>query len=89
MADGSYDQSLPLAKAAIAAPSYRALAISRPGYLGTPLASGPTPAAQADLCAALGYPANYARSHLTAASEPAGKRIAGLTHSATINLALD
>ncbi|MCB0108795.1 MAG: hypothetical protein KDE53_22900, partial [Caldilineaceae bacterium] len=49
---GGYDQSLFLAQT-IGAPSYRYLAISRPGYLGTPLRSGTTPAQQADLIAAL------------------------------------
>jgi pimeloyl-ACP methyl ester carboxylesterase len=50
---GGYDQSLLLARAAIPAPNFRVLAISRPGYLGTPLASGRQPAEQTDLCAAL------------------------------------
>lgn len=49
---GGYDQSLFLAQA-IGAPGYRYLAISRPGYLGTPLISGQSPAQQADLIAAL------------------------------------
>jgi pimeloyl-ACP methyl ester carboxylesterase len=50
---GGYDQSLLLAQAAIPGSNFRVLAISRPGYLGTPLASGRTPEEQADLCAAL------------------------------------
>lgn len=49
---GGYDQSLFLAQT-IGAPGYRYLAISRPGYLGTPMASGQSPAQQADLIAAL------------------------------------
>jgi pimeloyl-ACP methyl ester carboxylesterase len=49
---GGYDQSLLLARSA-GAPGFRYLAVSRPGYLGTPLASGRAPAEQADLCAAL------------------------------------
>ncbi len=49
---GGYDQSLLLARA-LAIPGYRYLAVSRPGYLGTPLASGRTPGEQAELCAAL------------------------------------
>lgn len=49
---GGYDQSLFLAQT-IGAPGYRYLAISRPGYLGTPMRSGQSPAQQADLIAAL------------------------------------
>jgi pimeloyl-ACP methyl ester carboxylesterase len=44
---GGWDQSLLLARALIA-PGHRVLALSRPGYLGTPLAVGVTPEAQAD-----------------------------------------
>jgi pimeloyl-ACP methyl ester carboxylesterase len=49
---GGYDQSLILART-ICSPGFRFVAVSRPGYLGTPLASGRSPEAQADLCAAL------------------------------------
>lgn len=49
---GGCDQSAILART-IGEPGYRYLALSRPGYLGTPLRSGRTPQAQADLCAAL------------------------------------
>lgn len=49
---GGYDQSLFLAQT-IGGQNYRYLAISRPGYLGTPMRSGKTPAQQADLIAAL------------------------------------
>ena len=49
---GGCDQSLFLAQT-IGAPGYRYLAISRPGYLGTPMRSGKSPAQQADLIAAL------------------------------------
>ena len=49
---GGYDQSLLLART-IGAAGFRYLGVSRPGYLGTPLASGKSPEAQADLCAAL------------------------------------
>jgi len=49
---GGCDQSLILAKV-LSEPGYRHLAVSRPGYLGTPRTSGRTPEAQADLYAAL------------------------------------
>jgi pimeloyl-ACP methyl ester carboxylesterase len=49
---GGYDQSLILARI-IGAPGYRYIAISRPGYLGTPISSGRSPEQQADLCASL------------------------------------
>lgn len=48
---GGHDQSLLLART-IGEAGYRYLAVSRPGYLGTPLASGRSPEAQADLLAA-------------------------------------
>ena len=50
---GGFDQSQLLAQSAIAGNGFRILAVSRPGYLGTPLSSGRSPQAQADLCAAL------------------------------------
>lgn len=51
---GGHDQSLLLARAlAGSGVGHRVVALSRPGYLGTPLASGPTANAQADLFAAL------------------------------------
>lgn len=57
---GGWDQSALLAQAAFGAAALggggegplNVLAVSRPGYLGTPMASGPGPAAQADLVAA-------------------------------------
>lgn len=49
---GGYDQSLLLART-IGDEGFRYIGVSRPGYLGTPLASGKTSEQQADLCAAL------------------------------------
>ena len=48
---GGYDQSLLLARALFGPSGYRVVAVSRPGYLGTPLARGKAPEEQADLCA--------------------------------------
>lgn len=50
---GGCDQSLLLARAALGDAPYRVLAVSRPGYAGTPLQAGKTLEAQADLVAAL------------------------------------
>lgn len=51
---GGYDQTLRMIEASGAMDGKaRFLCPSRPGYLRTPLASGRSPAAQADLCAAL------------------------------------
>ncbi len=49
---GGFDQGLVLGRA-IGLVGYRTIAVSRPGYLGTPLALGTGPEAQADLYAAL------------------------------------
>ena len=49
---GGYDQSLILAST-LGVAGFRYLAVTRPGYLGTPLASGRSAEAQADLLAAL------------------------------------
>jgi pimeloyl-ACP methyl ester carboxylesterase len=49
---GGYDQSWLLAQS-LGISNARILAVSRPGYFGTPLGSGPRPQDQADLCAAL------------------------------------
>jgi pimeloyl-ACP methyl ester carboxylesterase len=50
---GGYNQGVLLARAAAGTSEFRFVAISRPGYLATPLALGETPEAQADLCAAV------------------------------------
>jgi pimeloyl-ACP methyl ester carboxylesterase len=49
---GGYDQSVILAQT-IGEAEYRYIAVSRPGYLGTPINSGKTPEQQADLLVAL------------------------------------
>ncbi len=49
---GGYDQGVILART-IGPPGHRYVAISRPGYLGTPLSAGRTSEEQADLCATL------------------------------------
>jgi pimeloyl-ACP methyl ester carboxylesterase len=51
---GGYEQSWLLARALLGdARGWRVLAVSRPGYLGTPLSSGRTPEEQGDTVAAL------------------------------------
>lgn len=49
---GGYDQGIILART-VGESGYRHVAVSRPGYLGTPLTAGRTPQEQADLCADL------------------------------------
>lgn len=49
---GGYDQSLALGRT-IGEEGFRYIGVSRPGYLGTPVRSGPTAGDQADLLAAL------------------------------------
>lgn len=49
---GGYDQSLILAQT-IGNAGYRYIAMTRPGYLGTPMSSGKSPEQQGDLIAAL------------------------------------
>lgn len=48
---GGYDQGLLLIRSAVDRPGYRCIAVSRPGYLGTPISAGPPPERQADLFA--------------------------------------
>lgn len=51
---GGHDQSMLLARVLMADPArHRVIAVSRPGYLGTPLAVGAAPEEQADAYAAL------------------------------------
>jgi pimeloyl-ACP methyl ester carboxylesterase len=50
---GGYDQSVRLGLAAIGETGFDGIAVSRPGYLGTPLSAGRKPEEQADLCARL------------------------------------
>lgn len=50
---GGYDQSVMLARAAVEGCGFQFVAVSRPGYLGTPLGEATAPERQADLCAAL------------------------------------
>lgn len=48
---GGYDQGLLLGRATAGSSGFRFVAVSRPGYLGTPLELGRAPEQQADLCA--------------------------------------
>lgn len=50
---GGSDQGQLLGRASLASPRFQHIAVSRPGYLGTPLAVGRTPEEQADACASL------------------------------------
>ena len=50
---GGFDQGLLLGRAAVGSAGFESIAVSRPGYLGTPLALGKAPEEQADLCAAV------------------------------------
>lgn len=49
---GGYDQGVLLGRSALGGAGFQSVAVSRPGYLGTPLAGGESPESQADLCAA-------------------------------------
>lgn len=64
---GGYDQSLILAQT-IGKADYRYLAVSRPGYLGTPMGSGRTSEQQGDLIAALLDTLNIAKAGVMAVS---------------------
>ncbi len=64
---GGYDQSLILAQT-IGNTGYRYIAVSRPGYLGTPIGSGKSPEEQADLIAALLDTLSIARAGVMAVS---------------------
>ena len=50
---GGWDQGLLLGRATLGAAGHELIAVSRPGYLGTPLDRGREPERQADLCAAV------------------------------------
>lgn len=50
---GGYDQSVRLGRLAIGEKGFDGIAVSRPGYLGTPQSAGRKPEEQADLCARL------------------------------------
>jgi len=66
---GGWDQSRILAQALGATPDrFHLIAVSRPGYLGTPPASGRTPEEQADLFAALLDTLNIACAFVVAVS---------------------
>ncbi len=64
---GGYDQSAILADTVLAG-NFRVLALSRPGYLGTPLSSGVSPAQQADLVASLLDSLEIGSAHVVAIS---------------------
>jgi pimeloyl-ACP methyl ester carboxylesterase len=67
---GGYDQSLILAEALLGnTPDYRVIALSRPGYLGTPRASGDTPEASAWSEKSATFPADARDSKASALSE--------------------
>lgn len=64
---GGFDQSAILAQT-IGQPGYRYIALSRPGYLGTPLSSGGSPEEQGELVAALLERLGVARAGVMAVS---------------------
>ena len=67
-ARGGWDQGMMLARSAVGVPDFDVIAMSRPGYLGTPLERGRTPRQQADLCAALLDSLGVAEAAVAAAS---------------------
>jgi pimeloyl-ACP methyl ester carboxylesterase len=79
---GGYDQSLILAQT-IGKADYRYLAVSRPGYLGTPMSSGRSSEQQGDLIAALLDTLNIGKAGVMAVSGggPSGIQF-GLRHPA-------
>jgi pimeloyl-ACP methyl ester carboxylesterase len=79
---GGCDQSLILAQT-IGDTGYRYIAITRPGYLGTPLSSGKSPEQQADLIAALLDSLGIAKAGVLAVSGGGPSALHfGLRHSA-------
>jgi pimeloyl-ACP methyl ester carboxylesterase len=78
---GGYDQSLILAQT-IGNAGYRYIAMSRPGYLGTPMSSGQTPEQQGDLIAALLDKLSIAKAGVIAVSGGGPSAVQfGLRHS--------
>jgi pimeloyl-ACP methyl ester carboxylesterase len=78
---GGYDQSLILAQT-IGNAGYRYIAMSRPGYLGTPMSSGQTPEQQGDLISALLDELGVAKAGVMAVSGGGPSAVQfGLRHS--------
>jgi len=79
---GGYDQSLILAQT-IGDAGYRYIAMTRPGYLGTPLSSGKSPEQQGDLIAALLDSLSIGKAGILAVSGGGPSAVQfGLRHSA-------
>ncbi|MCD4760345.1 alpha/beta hydrolase [bacterium] len=78
---GGYDQSVILAQT-IGDAGYRYIAMTRPGYLGTPMRSGQTPEQQGDLVAALLDKLGIAKAGVMAVSGGGPSAVQfGLRHS--------
>ena len=78
---GGYDQSVILAQT-IGDAGYRYIAMTRPGYLGTPMRSGQTPEQQGDLIAALLDKLSIAKAGVMAVSGGGPSAVQfGLRHS--------
>ena len=78
---GGYDQSVILAQT-IGDAGYRYIAMTRPGYLGTPMRSGQTPEQQGDLIAALLDKLGIAKAGVMAVSGGGPSAVQfGLRHS--------